>query len=119
MIEDIKLIFLAPAGQVTAKGILADGAEICRWQTTSAEFVDVAARPQETFEITRYAASGRWKRRVKLKHGGDNFYQHIELTAQDAFDYSLLMTLVESEPAESEPQTNNRGLQDNEKNCGR
>ena len=119
MIEDIKLIFLAPEGQVAVKGILADGAAICRWQTTSAEFVDVVAGPQETFEITRYAASGRRQRRIKLKHGADNFYQHIELTAQDAFDYSLLMTLVESEPVKSEPQTNNRGLQDNEKNCGR
>ncbi|NTW77791.1 MAG: hypothetical protein HGB33_08515 [Syntrophaceae bacterium] len=119
MMEDIKLIFLAPEGKITTKGILSDGAEICRWQTKSAEFVDVIARPQETFEINRYTASGEWKRRVKLKHSKENLYQNIELTAKDAFDYSLVMTLIESEPAESELQTKNQGLPDNEKNCGR
>ena len=33
MIEDIRLIFLAPEGKITTKGSLSDGAEICRWQT--------------------------------------------------------------------------------------
>ncbi len=119
MIEDIKLIFLAPEGKITTKGIISDGADICRWQTKNAEFVDVVARPQETFEINSYTTYGGWKRRVKIKHGAGNFYQHIELTAQDAFDYSLVMTLIESEGADSELPAKNSGLPNNEKNCGR
>ncbi len=119
MIEDIRLIFLAPEGKIMTKGSLSDGAEICRWQTKSGGFIDVVARQSESFEINRYAASGDWKRRVKLKHSAENLYQNIELTAKDAFDYSLVMMLIESEPAENELQSGNQGLPNNEENCGR
>ncbi|MEN6373269.1 MAG: hypothetical protein ABFD75_00640 [Smithella sp.] len=119
MIEDIRLIFLTPEGKITTKGSLADGAEICRWQTGSGGFIDVIARQPEAFEINRYAASGDWKRKIKLKHSAENLYQNIELTAKDASNYSLVMTLIESEPAESELQPGNQGLLNNEENCGR
>jgi len=105
MIEDIRLIFLAPVGEIKTKGLLSDGAEICRWQARSGDWIDVIAKPQEKIEINRYSACGNPQRRVKLDRNADNIYQRIELTAQDTFNYSLVMTLIEAEPLESELKT--------------
>jgi len=105
MIEDIKLIFLMPVGEIKTKGILSDGAEICRWQARSGDWIDVIARPQEGIEINRYSAYGDPQRRVKLDPNADNIYQRIELTAKDTFNYSLVMTLIEAEPLEAELKT--------------
>jgi hypothetical protein len=105
MFEDIKLIFLAPEGTITRKGILSDGADICRWQAKSGDLIDIIASLPEGIEINRYSTCGGLKRRVKLKHNAENFYQGIELTAKDTVNYSLVMTLIEAERTESELQT--------------
>ncbi len=102
LIEDIKLIFLAPDGDIRAKGILPDGAEICRWQQKSGGWIDVIARQPEGIEINKYSSYGRWQRRIKLNRPAENAYSRIELTAKEAFNYYLLMTLIEAEPLESE-----------------
>ena len=107
MIEDIKLIFFAPEGNIQAKGTLSDGANICRWREKNGDRIDVIARLPEGIEITRYSACGSWKRRVKLNSTAENIYRSIELTAKETFNYSLLMTLIEAEPIESELQTEN------------
>jgi hypothetical protein len=107
MIEDIKLIFLAPEGKIKTKGILSDKAAICRWQAKSGDWIDVIARVPEGIEINRYSACGNWKRRVKLNRSAENIYQSIELTAKDNFNYSLIMTLIEAEPIEGESKTKN------------
>jgi hypothetical protein len=105
MINDIKLIFLAPEGNMRAKGILADGANICRWQEKSGDWIDVIARLPEGIEINRYSAYGGWKRRIKLIRTAENVYQRIELMAKEAFNYSLNMTLIEAEPIEGDLKT--------------
>ncbi|MGV8056902.1 MAG: hypothetical protein AB2L12_02550 [Smithellaceae bacterium] len=102
MIEDIKLIFLAPEGEIRTQGILSDGARICRWQGKSGDWIDVIARLPENIEINRYSAYGRWKRKIKLSLTSENVYSNIELTARETFNYSLVMTLITAEPAEDE-----------------
>lgn len=98
MIEDIKLIFLAPESDVQAKGILSNGARICRRQAKSGEWIDVVAKNPEEMEIDKYSDHGRLQRRIKLNPTADNFFQNIELEAKEVFDYSLKMTMVEAEP---------------------
>ncbi len=105
MIEDIKLIFLAPEGEIRTKGILADGAEICRWQGKSGGWIDVIARLPEGIEINKYSAYGSPQRRIKLNLTSENVYQNIELTAKETFNYSLNMTLIEGQPLEGELKT--------------
>jgi hypothetical protein len=102
MIEDIKLIFLAPDGDIKEKGILPDGAEICRWQQKSGNWIDVIARQPEGMEINKYSSYGGWQRRIKLGRTSENIYSRIELTANEAFNYFLIMTLIEAEPLEGE-----------------
>lgn len=102
MIEDIRLIFLAPEGEVTKQGFFPDGARTCRWQAKNGDWIDVVARTPETMEINRYSAGGNTERRVKLDLTSGNIYQNIELTAKDTFNYSLVMKLIEAEPLEGE-----------------
>ena len=113
MIEDIKLIFLTPEGEIRTKGILPDGAKICRWQEKSGAWIDVVARLPEGIEINRYSAYGSWQRRIKLNLTSENVYQKIELIAKETFNYSLILTLIEAEPLESELKTEkNKGSEE-------
>lgn len=102
MIKDIKLIFLAPEGEIRAQGNLADGAKICRFAEKGGDWLDVIARLPEGIEINRYSSCGGLQRRIKINSAKENVYQNIELTAKEMFNYSLVMTLIEAEPLESE-----------------
>jgi hypothetical protein len=105
MIEDIKLIFFAPEGKFVAAGTLADGATVCRYREENGNWQDVIATPTEGMEIKKYSSRGSLKRGIKLGGTAENAYRHIELTAKETFDYSLLMTLIEAVPIEGELKT--------------
>jgi hypothetical protein len=102
MIEDIKLIFFAPEGQILKKGNLPDGAAVCRYREENGGWIDVITDKSEGIAIKRYTSDGILKRRVKFNKTTANIYQSIELQANEAFSYSLLMTLIEAQPAENE-----------------
>jgi hypothetical protein len=102
MIDDIKLIFFAPEGELQQIGTLADGSTICRWRGEGGYWVDVIARQPEGIEINKYSVYGGLKRRIKLNRTEDNVYSSIELTANEFFNYSLIMTLIEAVPMEGE-----------------
>jgi hypothetical protein len=102
MIDDIKLIFFAPAGKIEQKGNLPGGATACRWQEENGDFIDVIANKPETTEIKKYSACGSLKRHIKLTETAGNAYQSIELQGGGIINYTLLMTLIEAQPAESE-----------------
>ena len=104
MINDIKLIFFTPEGNIETKGTLPDGANICRWQEKSGDWIDVIARRPEGIEINRYSAYGSWQRKILLISAAENVYQRIELKAKETFNYSLIMTLIEAEPIEGDLQ---------------
>ena len=102
MIEDIKLIFFAPEGKIQKKGSLPDGASACRYHEENGDWIDVIANKSEGTEIKRYSSTGILKRHIKFNKTAGNIYQSIELQANEAFNYSLLMTLIEAEPVKSE-----------------
>ena len=102
MIEDIKLIFFTPEGKIQKKGNLPDGATACRYQEENGEWIDVINDKSEGMAIKRYSSIGILKRQIKFNKTSENIYQSIELKANEAFNYSLLMTLIEAQPIESE-----------------
>jgi hypothetical protein len=104
MIDDIKLIFFAPEGIIQKKGNLLDGAIACRYHQEDGDWIDVIANKPEGAEIRRYSSYGSLKRRIKISKTDENIYQSIELQANELFNYSLMMTLIEAEPAEGEAQ---------------
>jgi hypothetical protein len=102
MIEDIKLIFFTPEGKIQKKGTLPDGAAICRYLEGNGDWIDVITDKSEGTAINRYSSIGILKRQIKFNKKAGNIYQSIELQANEAFNYSLLMTLIEAQPVKSE-----------------
>lgn len=102
MIEDIKLIFFAPEGTLQVKGILPDGATACRYLEENGDWIDVINDKSEDTVIKRYSSDGILKRQLKFSKTTGNIYQTIELQANETFNYSLLMTLIEAQPVKKE-----------------
>jgi hypothetical protein len=98
MIEDIKLIFFTPEGQIIEKGNLPDGETVCRYKKENGDWIDVITDKSKGTEIKRYSSSGMLKRHVRFNKTAGNIYQRIELQANEQFNYSLLMTLIEAQP---------------------
>lgn len=103
MMNDIELIFLAPREAVAQKGALAGGQNVCRYKEQGG-WIDVTADRDERVHIRRYSEGGSLKRSVALAGGAANPYSVIELQASEMFKYTLMMTLIESEPVEDEPR---------------
>jgi hypothetical protein len=98
MMEDIKLIFFTPDGIIHDRGYLPDGAAVCRYLGKNGDWIDVIAVKSKGMEIKRYSSSGSLTRHVRFNKTGNHIYQSIELQANEQFNYSLLMTLIEDQP---------------------
>ena len=104
MMDDIDLIFLAPRGALTEKGIFATGETVCRRHKEPGGWIDVWQGHDGAIHICRYSEGGRLQRSVTLAGGLANPYSTIDLQASERVDYSLMMTLIESEAVRDEPQ---------------
>jgi hypothetical protein len=99
LIDDIKLIYFAPEGLMLKKGNLDDGSTACRWQEENGNFIDVVAHKTEITEIKKYSECGSLKRHIKLMQVSGNPYSSIEVKGSGIVDYTLLMTLIDAQPA--------------------
>ena len=116
MIDDIKLIYFTPQGLMQKKGNISDGSTVCRWQEENGYFIDVIANKSENTEIKKYSACGTLKRHIKITQTAGNPYSSIELQGSGMINYTLLMTLIDAQPAESElPGKENLKVKNNEK----
>ncbi|MDI6741322.1 MAG: hypothetical protein QMD11_01165 [Smithella sp.] len=106
MLEDIKLVFLPPQGQLYQKGYLSDESKVCRYQEENGDWVDVKENKSGNVEIGLYSSSGALKRQILFKKIAKDIYQSIELQADAIFDYLLLMTLIDAQPIEQESKVN-------------
>lgn len=97
LMADIELIFLAPRGMLKAQGILADGRAACRWHQEKDGWIDVSEDPLRNIRIQRYSQGARLERTVTLTPKSGDAYAAIVLQASGLIDYTLIMTLVESE----------------------
>ena len=97
MMDDIELIFLTPVGVLTRKGVFAEGERVCRRHKEQGGWVDVLAGRDGRIQVRRYSEFGVLQRTVNLEGNAQNAYAVIELQAIDFVNYSLIMTLIESE----------------------
>jgi hypothetical protein len=104
MMNDIDLIFFAPKGALMQKGVLAQGNPVCRWHKERGGWIDVSKSRDGQIQIRRYAEDGGLKRSVLLDAKAASPYSGIELQASEMVNYTLLMTLIESETIKNEPQ---------------
>jgi hypothetical protein len=101
MIEDIKLIFFPPEGHIYQKGYLPDGSKACRYRQDDGGWIDLIASKMEGTEIKRYSSLGTWKRNIRFSNISGSVYELINLQANEAHDYSLLMRLIEAQPVKT------------------
>ncbi|PKN60214.1 MAG: hypothetical protein CVU53_04215 [Deltaproteobacteria bacterium HGW-Deltaproteobacteria-11] len=102
MIDDIRLIFLAPQGRLLHAGALENGAAACRYEGSLGKMVDVVVRPDDAWEIVTYGDNNESLRRVEAFFVKDRIPEAVELTGFLTVNYKLRLTLISAEPISSE-----------------
>jgi len=98
LMDDVRLILLAPKGGLSSAGVLKDGSTICRYDRDKEQIIDVIMHQDNSWEIGVYSNSYETIRRVNASSVKDRIPALIKLTAFDAWDYSLLLSLISAEP---------------------
>jgi hypothetical protein len=98
MMNDIRLIFLAPQGRLLHAGALENGATACRYEGPRGQTVDVIVRPDDTWEIGTYGDNNEPLRRVEAFSVKNRIPEALELTGLLTVNYKLRMTLISAEP---------------------
>ena len=102
MIDDIRLIFLAPQGRLLRAGALENGAIACRYEGPRGQTVDVIVRPDDSWEIGTYGDHNEPLRRVEAFSVINRIPEAVALTGFFTVDYMLRMTLISAEPVSPE-----------------
>lgn len=103
LLNDIKLIFFSPEGQLIQSGIAEDGSSICRYKTDSGKIVDVIGRNKNLWEIRQYNDNSDLSRSVRAYPDSKRAVKKQEaipgrlvLTAYGSPGYSLILELIEA-----------------------
>ncbi len=99
LMEDIRLIFFKPSGQVVAAGKVNGGATVCRHETPDGGRIDIARTRAGQWELRRYDSEGLLARTVRplaAPGEGERFPGTVVLTAYGEQGYKLTLTLVEA-----------------------
>ena len=97
MLDDVRLLYLAPEGRPMHAGTLKDGAVICRYIGTQYPVMDVIVHRDGSWEIDGYSESEEAKRRIKAGSVKNGIPETVELKAYEAWDYTLRMSLISAE----------------------
>ena len=102
LLEDLRVMFLAPAAQVTKTGILAGDAvsgdrPVCRYSDPGGMITDVIPGFDSRWQLRRYTPQGRLVRTVdaQSRGGRKGFPGKLILKAHGPAGYTLVMKLVD------------------------
>ena len=98
IMEDVRLIFLAPEGRLADAGVLEDGSAICRYYENQDRIVDVVVHQDDTWEIETYRTSQERLRKIRAFSVQDRIPGMLELTGFESRNYSLRLKLISAEP---------------------
>lgn len=102
MMDDIRLIFLAPQGRLLQAGTLGNGAVACRYEAPRGQTIDVIVRRDDAWEIGTYGSHNEPLRRVEAFSVKNRIPETVELTGFFTVDYKLRLTLISAEPVSPE-----------------
>ncbi len=104
LMNDIRMVFFRPVGELTDTGILSNGSYVCRYRHDTMTIVDVIIDPNHDWEIRQYR-NGNLNRSVKAylnekAIGGVRkaFPGRIELSVNEDPGYALTLRLIRAEP---------------------
>jgi hypothetical protein len=108
LMNDIKMVYFPPAGELTGTGILSNGSHVCRFTNDATTVVDVIINPNHDWEIRQYR-NGNLNRSVKaylqetaIAGVQKAFPGRIELSVNEEPGYALTLKLIRAEPLGSE-----------------
>jgi hypothetical protein len=102
MMEDVRLMFLAPDGRLSDAGVLEDGSTVCRYYGNQDKIVDVIIHQDNTWEIVNYSDNHVILRKIRASSVRDRIPTMVELTAFGFREYSLRLNLISAEPVSPE-----------------
>ena len=104
LMNDIRMVFFRPAGELTGAGILSNGSHVCRYRHDAMTIVDVIIDPNNDWEIRQYR-DGNLSRSVKaylnektIDGVQKTFPGRIELSVKEDPGYALTLRLIRAEP---------------------
>ncbi|HBH85993.1 MAG TPA: hypothetical protein DDY17_00105 [Syntrophaceae bacterium] len=102
MMEDVRLIFLAPDGKLLDSGVNADGATVCRYQGRRDATVDVIVHNDGSWGIEAYNTSHELLRKIRAVDVRNRIPGMVELRGFGFREYSLRLKLISAEPVSYE-----------------
>lgn len=106
LLDDIRLVFLAPASPAHEAGFSADGALRCRYPSAGGGRVEAALLPDGGWEILRYDGLNRIARQVQAPATPPGSMPvRMSLAAPGALGYRMEFTLLGAEPVPPAPDT--------------
>ena len=104
LMNDIRMVFFPPVGELTGTGVLSNGSNVCRYRNDTMTIVDVIIDPNHNWEIRQYR-NGNLNRSVKayIKERAidgvqKSFPGRIELAVKEEPGYGLTLRLIRAEP---------------------
>ena len=102
MMEDVRLLFLAPEGPAREASVLKDGSTLCRSKGNTGETVDVLIRPDRTWTIETYVNPFERLREVTATTLTGGISGELVLKGYAYGNYSLRLKLISAEPVSYE-----------------
>lgn len=101
VMDDIRFVFLEPAGGIGTAGTFENGDDGCRYRTDSNRTVDLIAMAEGGWRLRQHDRTGDVRRTLTVDGvDGRGIASHLTLEAGGGRAYRLSMTLVEAIPLE-------------------
>jgi len=101
LMQDVRFIFMFPAGAPKTTGRLDDGSSVCRYQDNFGMTVDVITHPGQGWEVEQYSVLGKKLRSLKIDPLKNGVPGMLEFEALSPKPYALHMKLISAEPVAS------------------
>lgn len=98
MMEDVRLLFLAPENPALEAGVLEDGATFCRSKGNAGETVEVLIRSDHTWKLETHVNPFQRLREVTATALNGSFPGELELKGNAYGNYTLRLKLISVEP---------------------
>ena len=94
LMQDVRFIFIPPAGTHISSGMIDNGSTICRYEDADGMTEDVIVHQDRTWEIEQYKGCGKPLRRLRSRSLKNGVPDLIELSAHK---YVLRLELISAE----------------------
>ncbi|OGQ96191.1 MAG: hypothetical protein A2521_12350 [Deltaproteobacteria bacterium RIFOXYD12_FULL_57_12] len=101
LLEDVRVIFLAPAAENVRYGWLTGNAPVCRYAGVDGRTTDILPAADDCWQIKTYTSKSAMNRAIVgrscQKRGNSLIPEYIELRGFNQANYTLKMTLIQAE----------------------